>query len=121
MSQRDPRPRLADILEALAGIEETIEGVSFERYQHVWHIRRAVERGIEIISEASRHISAALKAQHPDIPWGDIASMGNKLRHEYGRIDDEIIWKVTQVDLPPLKRAVEAMIMQLQRPESTDS
>jgi uncharacterized protein with HEPN domain len=121
MPQRDPRPRLADIMEAVAGIEETIEGISFETYQHVWQIRRAVERGIEIISEASRHIPTALKAQHPEIPWGDVANMGNKLRHEYGRIDDEIIWKVTQIDLPPLKRAVEAMMTQLRHPESSEN
>jgi len=30
--------------------------------------RWLVERGIEIISEASRHLSEDLKARHPEIP-----------------------------------------------------
>ncbi|HEB79602.1 MAG TPA: DUF86 domain-containing protein [Rhodospirillales bacterium] len=45
-------------------------------------MRRAVERGIEIISEASRQIPPEMKSNYPDIHWQEIASIGNLLRHE---------------------------------------
>jgi hypothetical protein len=60
--------RLNDIIRAIDGAEVTIEGVKFETFQFVYHMPRTLERSIEIISEASRHIPEELKAQHPDIP-----------------------------------------------------
>jgi hypothetical protein len=50
------------MLDAIAGIEATVAGASFAEYARNWTMRRAVERGIEIISEASRHLPEELKA-----------------------------------------------------------
>ena len=69
-------------------------------------LRSAVERGIEIISEASRHLGNEVKAQHKDVRWKDIAGIGNILRHDYQRVDAAIIWKAVKDDLPPLKAAL---------------
>ena len=102
--------RLHDILDAIAGISETIQGIDFDTYSRVWHIRRATERGIEIISEASRHIPDALKRKYPDIPWPEIAAIGNILRHDYTTVEDRITWRVAERHLPPLEKAVRAMI-----------
>jgi hypothetical protein len=51
-----------------------------------WQTQWLVERGVEIISEASRHLSDELKARHPRIPWGKVAGIGNILRHNYENI-----------------------------------
>ena len=56
-------------------------------YERSWLLRSAVERGIEVISEASRHLGRDLKAQHKDVRWQDIAGIGNILRHDYQRVD----------------------------------
>jgi uncharacterized protein with HEPN domain len=53
--------------------------------------RYAAERCIEIISEASRRIPADWKAEHPSIPWPDIAGIGNVLRHDYEDVNLDII------------------------------
>jgi uncharacterized protein with HEPN domain len=50
-----------------------------------------------------------LKAKRPEIEWRSIASIGNFLRHEYHTISDKVIWDVVQVDLPPLKIAIDAI------------
>lgn len=121
MAGRSALPRLHDIRDAILGISETISGVTFQTYCSVWHIRRATERGIEIISEASRHIPDGLKAKHAGIPWQEIAAIGNILRHEYARIENEIIWQVTQRYLADLKRAVDDMIGELGRSNETTS
>jgi uncharacterized protein with HEPN domain len=58
---------------------------------------------VQIISEASRHLSPALKARHPEIPWVKVAGIGSVLRHDYERISPDIIWKLATVDLPILE------------------
>ena len=67
--------------------------------------RWLVERGIEIISEASRHLGDELKARHPEIPWSKVAGIGNVLRHEYERVAYDVLWRVVHDDLPPLEKA----------------
>jgi len=68
------------------------------------HDRRwAVERAIEIISEASRRLSSDLKARHPEIPWPKVAGIGNVLRHDYEDVSPPVLWKVTREDLPLLE------------------
>lgn len=68
----------------------------------------AVVRALEIISEASRHVSAEAKTRHPSIPWREMAAAGNIYRHVYGVVDADDIWKTVQDDLPPLRSAVVA-------------
>ena len=43
-------------------------------YVASWTTRRAAERAIEIISEASRRLPEPLKASEPDVPWRDASS-----------------------------------------------
>lgn len=92
MPSRSINLRLHDMLESIRGIEKAIAGKTYTNFSKSWIIRSAVERGIEIISEASRHIPNEVKAEHPDVRWQDIAGIGNILRHEYQRVDDKIIW-----------------------------
>ena len=75
-------------------------------------MQRAVERGLEIISEASRHIPADLKALAPDIPRRQIAAIGNLLRHEYQRADDMAAWNIIEEHLPPLAIAIAQLILE---------
>jgi uncharacterized protein with HEPN domain len=37
-------------------------------------MRLAVERALELIGEAARHVSPAFQAAHPEIPWPRIIS-----------------------------------------------
>jgi uncharacterized protein with HEPN domain len=115
MAPRETKLRLDDILEAIDGIEAALKNLSYEQFREQWVLRHAAERGVEIISEASRHISDELKAGQPEIPWAEIAGVGNILRHAYSRVNPEIIWNIVQKDFAPLKRAVTQMIEDLNR------
>ena len=106
----DPRARLEHILEAIGEIEGFASGRTFQDYLSQGWLRFATQRGIEIVSEASRGLPADLKARHPEIPWADIAGIGNILRHGYDSLDHAVIWGVVENDLPPLKAAAEAML-----------
>lgn len=98
------------MLDEIDAVAEMVEGVDFAAYQHDLKLRRAVERCVEIISEASRHLPAELKASHPDHPWPEIAAVGNLLRHQYQRVDDLIMWKTASTSLPALRPAIAAML-----------
>jgi uncharacterized protein with HEPN domain len=72
-------PRLTDIVEAIERIRIEIEGVPLEAFEADWRKRWLVERGVEIISEASRRLPAALKARHREIPWPKVAGIGESI------------------------------------------
>jgi uncharacterized protein with HEPN domain len=80
-------------------------------------MQRAVERGLEIISEASRHIPPDMKALAPSIPWRQIAAIGNLLRHEYQRTDITATWNIVAEHLPPLASAIKQLIAEAERQE----
>jgi uncharacterized protein len=110
MPAHKARQPLQDILDAIEEIETFVAGKSYDDYLASALLRRGVERDIEIISEASRRIPTDLIAQHPQIPWQQIAAIGKILRHAYCAVDSSIIWTVVTVELSPLQEAVEGMI-----------
>jgi uncharacterized protein with HEPN domain/predicted nucleotidyltransferase len=116
MPAHKARQHLQDIIDAIAEIEAFLAGKSYNDYLSSALLRRGVERDIEIISEASRRIPADLIARHPQIPWHQIAAIGNILRHAYRAVDSSIIWTVVTVELTPLRQAVEGMVAEVEKP-----
>jgi uncharacterized protein with HEPN domain len=112
------RVRLHDILRAIEGIHDTEGGLEYGHYTSVWSIKHASERGVEIISEASRHLPEALRKAEPDIPWRQIAGVGNILRHGYQTISDRVVWDIIVTHLEPLKAAVRRLLDKVQPGES---
>ena len=105
MAPRSPVARLADIIEAIDIVQSELEGISIPALGADRRKRWVIERGLEIISEASRHLPPAMKARHPAIPWAKVAGIGNVLRHEYQHVAHDILWRVARDSLPDLDRA----------------
>ena len=82
--------------------------MSIEAFEADWEKQWLVERGVEIISEASRHLTDDLKSRHPGIPWQKVAGIGNVLRHNYENISPPVMWKLVQSDLSVLEVACRA-------------
>lgn len=112
---RSARVRLEDIAEAIAGIRSTLANQSFDVFAQSWALQRAVERGLEITSEASRAIPEDTKSSYPEVPWADIAGIGNILRHEYHRVEPLIVWNIT-VEHPPALAAVISTLLAVPPP-----
>jgi uncharacterized protein with HEPN domain len=70
----------------------------------------AVVRNLEVIGEATRHISADPEGVPADIPWADIAGMRNILIHEYFGVDLNIIWHTVITDLPQLRLELQRLL-----------
>ena len=102
--------RLHDILAAIDAAADMTAGRDFGAFRSDIQLRYAIERCIEIVSEASRHVPADEKARFPDVPWPEIAAIGNRLRHEYGRLDEVLVWKVATRFLPELRPTISAII-----------
>jgi uncharacterized protein with HEPN domain len=103
--------RLYDILQAIADIRSLLSSKTSEDLSEDRAVKAALERFIEIISEASRHIPPAEKANYPSIPWQQIAGIGNHIRHAYNRVDPNILWSTYRHDLDPLESAVRAILV----------
>jgi uncharacterized protein with HEPN domain len=121
MAERRIEPILAEIIDALDGIAIATSGKTLDDFRSDWLLRRGVERGIEIISEAARHLPDDLLAAAPEIPWKQVRGIGNILRHEYHKTSDPIVWTVVTDSLPPLRLAIERMQEQIKAQNRTRS
>ena len=70
---------------------------------------RAIERCLQIITEAAKYIPDADRAQHSEIDWESMISMGHILRHEYFQLNSDVIMRVVRHDLPALKTAIRSL------------
>ena len=104
MTERIVAPRLADIIQAIERIRRVLDGVTLETFEQNWEKRWLVERGIEIISEASRHLTDDIKERRPEIPWPKVVGIGNVLRHAYDHVAPDVLWKLAQDDLAEIEK-----------------
>ncbi|WP_244406197.1 HepT-like ribonuclease domain-containing protein [Methylocella silvestris] len=111
---------MSDIIEAIERIRAELRDVSIDEFAADWRRRWLVERGVEIVSEASRRLTDELKARHPEIPWQKVAGIGNVLRHDYESIAAPIMWKLAQADLPILERVCREELKAEEKSERRD-
>jgi uncharacterized protein with HEPN domain len=102
-----PQRLLRHILDALALIDQFTSGMDFEAFRSDAVAVAAVERKLQIVSEAAIRLSRDAERLCPGVPWRDIRGIGNQLRHAYERVDLNTIWTTVKEDLPALKDAIQ--------------
>ena len=90
-----------------------VEGFDYERFRDNQLVFYGVTRALEIISEASRRLPAAMKARHPEIPWQDVAGAGSVSRHDYEDVRQRDVWTTVQKHLSLLLAVVEQELRKL--------
>ena len=55
------------------------------------------------IGEEIKKIDKQLLQSEPNIEWQNISGMRNVLAHDYRGVDEDIVFKVIQIELPKLK------------------
>jgi uncharacterized protein with HEPN domain len=108
--------RLKDIKKAISAIRKLLSGKSLSEVQHDEDAQAAFERYLERLSEASRHIPTEWTVEFPQIPWRQIADLGNFLRHGYDKVDLGVLWAIYENDLDALEPVVDQL---LERAESS--
>lgn len=107
---RTPRVWLVDIRDEIAGIRNLTKNATGPEFVQSWAMKRAVEHALLIIAEAAKNLPAPMKETRPEVAWHKIHGLGNMLRHEYRRIDPEILWSVVTEHLDALDSAAAALL-----------
>jgi uncharacterized protein with HEPN domain len=97
-----------DIIDNADAAQRFIAGMTFAGFVADLRTNYAVVRCLEIVSEASRRLTDAMRERHPEVPWRDIASIGNVFRHGYHAVKLDIVWRTVHERLPVLVAACRA-------------
>lgn len=73
-------------------------------------VQDATMRNLEIVGEATKNLSADLRASSPEIPWARMSGMRDVLIHNYIGVDLEIVWGVVEDEISPLIAGLLALI-----------
>lgn len=101
---------LEDILTHIDLAQKFIDGMTFEEFEKDDKTILALTRAIEVIGEASKQVPLALRENHPEIAWKDLAGMRDKLAHVYFATKLDVLWDTTQDDLPQLKPVIQTLL-----------
>lgn len=99
--------RLHDILEAVRLIESYVAGISEDEFHRNIEKQDAVIRRIEIIGEATSHLSAETRSDLSALPYRKMRGMRNIVAHDYANVDLAIVWEVATVHLKEVRGILE--------------
>ncbi len=100
------KQRLQHIRDAITEIEDYIKDADKETFLNNSMMRFASIKQLEIVGEASVHITAETRALFTNVEWRQMIGMRNILVHEYFGITNNLIWQVITNDLSALKEKV---------------
>jgi uncharacterized protein with HEPN domain len=85
-------------------VESYLRNASLDEFLANSEKRFATIKQIEIIGEACARISSPVKDKYPEIEWKNIVGFRNISIHEYFGVNFQIVFQITQNDLPTLKQ-----------------
>ena len=100
---------LTDIVLSARLISAYVEGVGQEQFFQDTRLQDSVIRRLEIIGEAAGRVSPEFRSGHPEIPWGSMIGMRNRMIHGYDDIDIGVAWNTSQESVPNLLALVEPL------------
>lgn len=101
---------LWDMIQASRDLDGFIKDRTWEHYHSDKMLRAAVEPMIMIIGEAASKLSKDFRLQNPGVPWAAIIATRHIVVHDYGRVDDEKIWRVATMHVPTLVATIDSLL-----------
>jgi uncharacterized protein with HEPN domain len=107
---RDPKLRLADIVDACCRVAMYIEGLDAATFAKDLKTQDAVIRQFEIIGEAVKTLPDELMAKESSVPWRQIAGFRDVLLHAYFAVESSVVWDAAHNKAPALKISCEKLL-----------
>lgn len=107
---KDDAAYLHDIVQAAEAVTRYLLGKTREHFRGDEILRGAVERKVEIIGEAARRVSRHFQESHPQIPWQKIVATRHVLAHDYGEVNEDVVWRIASVYVPELVEMLRPLI-----------
>ena len=107
---KNDRLYLEHISDAVSRIVNYTNGFEYQDFIEDLLVQDACIRQLEIIGEATKHLSAEVRAQYSHIPWKDIAGMRDILIHDYLNVDLDLVWKTVNEKIPELKSEIKPIM-----------
>ena len=98
----DDRVRILHMIDAAEALAQFVAGRRREDLDKDRMLLFASVHAIEVFGEAASRISPETRAAAPQIPWGQIVSVRNRLIHGYFDTDATVVWKTATVEIPAL-------------------
>jgi uncharacterized protein with HEPN domain len=102
--------RLQHIYDAILEIESYLIKKEFADFIENSMMRFACIKQMEIIGEASNHITSVTKSKFSQVEWSQIVGMRNVFVHEYFGVDSHLVWEIIKNDIPDLKVKIKEII-----------
>ena len=103
--------RLEHIYDCIEKIEYIVRMLhTQDNFEQNWIEQDAIIRNLEIIGEASIHISDDLKEHYPEVLWQEMRGLRNVVTHQYFGVELNEIWSTVVNDIPLLKNQIQKII-----------
>ncbi len=108
---KDPLNRVRHVLEEITYLESFQQVGGAKVLSSDPTLSRAAAYSLQNISEAVRNIPENMLAEVSGVEWAKIKGIGNITRHEYFRVDPNILWKTITSDLDELREAMNQLLI----------
>ncbi|MBI5768596.1 MAG: DUF86 domain-containing protein [Verrucomicrobia bacterium] len=104
---KPPSAYLFEMLESARIVRDYVAGLTFDDFWDRGQTRDAVAMRLTVIGEAAGKVDAATVAALPAVPFPKISATRNRIVHDYGKVNFNIVWQITQEEIPSLIAALE--------------
>lgn len=99
-------------MQEVAFLRIHVHDVTFDAFVADEMMKRAVARSLEIIGEAAKNLSPALRKRYPEVDWRGMAGLRDVLIHKYFGVNWRIVWDVLQNKIPLFEQQLRHVIEQ---------
>lgn len=95
------------ILTDLRFISEHMQGITIRSLGENEVLLDSMSFRLIQVQENAKRLTDAYKSLHKTIPWTDIAGLRNRIVHDYGNVDLDVIFSTLTNDVPWLIKELE--------------
>ena len=110
MDNKSPKYYLEKILKDIDFCIKNIGHVTIEEFNADEVLSSAISFKFVQISENVKKLPSNIYEIYPNVPWVKISGLRNRIVHDYGSIQLDIIYDTVKNDLPNLKNQIEKII-----------